>query len=345
MTAVYLKVWFGGSEVTVMEEKANLFISCVVPVHNEEKLVCKFLHQLSAKLAEESSHYEIIVVDDGSTDGSVDKIRSVLTELPVRLICLSRNFGKESALTAGLNKVRGEVVIIMDADFQHPIDLISEFIASWREGNNMVYAVRRDRRQEGFIKRTITNIFYRFIKSTSGIDIPVNAGDFRLMDRNVVEAIKQLPERRRFMKGIYAWVGFRSEGIGFDVAERTDGLSSWNKLKLINLALTGITSFTELPLRMVALLGIVIALLAVIFGFYILGSTLLFGNPVPGWPTLIDIVAFMGGLQMFSIGVLGEYVAGIFSEVKQRPVYIIASEETGESIKKSNLSSASGTQG
>ncbi len=327
-----------------MNAESDLFLSCVIPVHNEEKLIGRFLQQLSAKLQEETNSYEIVIVDDGSNDCTVDQIRKVLPELPVRLIRLSRNFGKEAALTAGLNKAHGKIVITMDADFQHPIDVISELIANWRKGYQMVYAVQHSRVHEGIIKRTITNLFYRFLKLTSGIDIPINAGDFRLMDRDVVEAIKKLSERKRFMKGIYAWVGFNTKSITFDVGKRADGSSRWNKLKLINLALTGITSFTELPLRMVALLGIFIAFLAVIFGLYILGSTLLFGSHVPGWPTLIDIVAFMGGLQMFAIGVLGEYIAGIFSEVKRRPVYIIASEESESKIKNKVSSSQSDSQ-
>lgn len=310
-----------------MDARANPFISCVIPMYNEDELICDFLQALSAQLAQESLHYELVVVDDGSCDRSVEKVRGILSDLPVRLITLSRNFGKERALTAGLDAVKGDVVIVMDADFQHPLSVIPEFMAGWREGYDMVYAVRRDRMYEGVIKRTITNNFYRFIKAASGVDIPPNAGDFRLMNRKVVEAIKRLPERQRFMKGIYAWVGFRSKSITFDVSDRPAGSSGWSKLRLINLALTGITSFTELPLRLVALMGMLIAFFAVIFGVYILVSTLLFGNSVAGWPTLIDVVAFLGGLQMFAIGLLGEYIAGIFSEVKQRPIYIVASEE------------------
>ncbi len=311
-----------------MATKTDPLISCLIPVHNEEELICDFLRALSERVKQESNNYEIIVVDDGSQDDSVEKVRGLLKELPIRLITLSRNFGKERALTAGLDAVKGDVVIIMDADFQHPIDVISEFMEGWRKGYDMVYATRRDRMYEGLIKRSITNSFYRFIKMASGVDIPPNAGDFRLLDRKVVKAIRRLPERQRFMKGIYAWVGFKSKAINFDVADRPAGSSSWSKIRLINLALTGITSFTELPLRIVALMGMLIAFIAVIFGIYILISTLLFGNSVAGWPTLIDIVAFMGGLQMFAIGLLGEYIAGIFAEVKQRPIYIIAEEES-----------------
>jgi len=322
-----------------MDARENPFISCIIPMYNEEELICDFLQALSAQLEKESPYYEIVVVDDGSQDESVDKVRSILSDLPIRLITFSRNFGKERALTAGLDAVKGDVVIIMDADFQHPLDVIPQFMKGWYEGNDMVYAVRRNRMYEGLIKRTITNNFYKFIKTASGVDIPPNAGDFRLLDKRVVEAIKQLPERQRFMKGIYAWVGFKSKSITFDVADRPAGSTGWSKLRLINLALTGITSFTELPLRMVALMGMLIAFLAVIFGIYILVSTLLFGNSVAGWPTLIDIVAFLGGLQMFAIGLLGEYIAGIFSEVKQRPIYIVATEEQLHKGRSSQLNS------
>ena len=320
-----------------MDSKENLFISCILPVHNEEDLICKFLQAVSWQLSEVSSRYEIIVIDDGSSDSSAEKVRSLLTELPVRLIRLSRNFGKEHALTAGLDTARGDAAIIMDADFQHPIEVIPQMIQGLHEGYDMVYAVRNNRKYEGLIKRAITNNFYRFLKGSSGIDIPPGAGDFRLMNRKVINAIKKLPERQRFMKGIYAWVGFQTKSVQFTVRKRPAGKSGFSSIRLINLALTGITSFTELPLRIVAIMGIVISFIAFAFGIQILISTLLFGNPVPGWTTIINIIAFLGGLQMFSIGLLGEYIAGIFSEVKRRPIYIITSEEQADKDNTINI--------
>jgi glycosyltransferase involved in cell wall biosynthesis len=308
-----------------MRGKRQPFISCIVPVHNEAELIKEFLISLADQLTKLSARYEILVVDDGSNDNTVEQILSLTNKqkLPVKLLVLSRNFGKEQALTAGLDHCQGDLAILIDADFQHPLTLLTDFMEKWREGYQMVYGVRNDRASESWLKRYPAQLFYYLINKTSRLTIPANAGDFRLLDRQVIDAIKALPERRRLMKGLYAWVGFKSIAVPFDVANRSAGQSSWKVSKLTNLALTGLTSFTEFPLRLMATSGLLIAFCSFIYALWIIAETLIWGNTVPGWATVVVAIIFFGGVQLLAIGVLGEYIAGIFNEVKQRPLYIV----------------------
>jgi glycosyltransferase involved in cell wall biosynthesis len=269
--------------------------------------------------------FEIVVVDDGSTDTTVDQVLAFAQIHPIRLIKFSRNFGKETALTAGLEHSRGDVVIILDADFQHPLELIPVFLQKWSEGYDMVYGVRTNRDDETRIKRFLANCFYGFLSKITKTHIPYGAGDFRLLDRKVVNALNQCEERGRFMKGLYGWVGFKSVAVPFTVQKRIGGNSSWKLGRLTELALTGITLFSDVPLRVWSFIGFIVSLIAFFYALYITTITLIFGVDVPGFATIVVAVMFFGGIQLLSIGILGEYLARVFNEVKQRPKYIVES--------------------
>jgi glycosyltransferase involved in cell wall biosynthesis len=245
----------------------------------------------------------------------------------VRYLEFSRNFGKEAALSAGIDHARGNAILLIDSDFQHPLEMVAQMVDLWRAGYDMVYGVITDRAAESGLKRLGTDIFYRLMGFGSDIHIPRNAGDFRLMDRKVVQALKALPERNRFMKGLYAWVGFQTVALPFVPAERHSGESSFNLRRLGSLALLGMTSFTNLPLRFWGMAGAGLSLLAICYGLWIALETLLFGNPVGGWPTLAASVLLFSGVQLLSIGILGEYIGRIYDEVKGRPIYLLAHDE------------------
>ena len=301
-------------------------ISCVVPAFNEAANLAPLLTGLTAQLAVLSDRWEVIVIDDGSFDATPAAIAPWLTRPGVRYVRLSRNFGKEAALTAGIDRAEGEVVLLMDADLQHPASLVPEMLAAWVRGADMVCAARASRADETWAKRLGTAIFYALVNRNAAVPIPVDAGDFRLMDRKVVDALKSLPERNRFMKGLYAWVGFQTEIIPYLPAERHAGTSSFSMRRLARLAFTGVTAFTNAPLRLWSGVGVLIAMGAIGLGFWFIFEYFVFGNNVPGWATLVTSVMFFSGVQLLSIGILGEYVGRIFDEVKQRPVYVVGRE-------------------
>lgn len=299
-------------------------VSIVVPAYNEQATIGETLQQLAAQLATLVSDWEIVVIDDGSGDGTAARVKALSSLMPLSLVRFSRNFGKEYAITAGLEYARGDVVICMDADGQHPCNLIGEMLGYWQQGYDMVYAVRQNRAVESRFKRWGTRLFYRAISLGGQISIPRDAGDFRLMDRKVVDALLSLPERNRFMKGMYAWVGFSSIGIPYTPLPRSHGASTFSKIKLIQLAWTGVTSFSVAPLRLASAVGSILALLAFIYGLVITVDKLFFHESIPGWPTVIVSIMFFSGVQLLFIGVLGEYLARIYDEVKGRPPYIVA---------------------
>jgi len=302
-------------------------ISLVVPVFNEEDSIDQFLKTVEQVTAGENCKWEFVFINDGSQDNTLAVLRAAKLRNPaVKILSLSRNFGKEAATTAGLDHATGDAVIPIDVDLQDPPELIGQFIARWRSGAEVVYGVRSSRESDGAIKRATARIFYRFFNAISQTKIPFNAGDYRLMDRRVVDEIGKMRERSRFMKGIMAWPGFRSESIEFVRQKRAAGGTSWNYWKLWNFALDGITSFSTLPLRVWVYLGAVIAMLAFLYVIFIIVDSIVVGS-VPGYPSLMAAVMFFGGVQLLSIGLVGEYVGRIFHETKGRPIYIIETIE------------------
>jgi len=301
-------------------------ISCVVPAYNEAANLPRLLAVLTAQLRGLTARWEVIVVDDGSRDATAAALQPWLQTPGVRLLRLSRNFGKEAALSAGLDHARGDVVVLLDADLQHPPALIAQMLQAWAAGADTVCAVRSTRRDESWLKRFGTRWFYRVVNAGSHVPIAVDAGDFRLMDRRVVDALVALPERNRFLKGLYAWVGFRTEFLPYVPDERTEGESSFSFARLFRLALTGVTSFSNLPLRVWSGLGALVAIGALGYGGFVVVEHFITGHDVPGWATLVAGMMFFSGVQLLSIGILGEYVGRIFDEVKQRPVYLVGEE-------------------
>lgn len=309
-----------------MIRTARPAVSVVVPAFNEADNLQTLLSNLTKALRMLTDRWEVVIVDDGSNDATAAVMAPWLTTPGVRYVRLSRNFGKEAALSAGIDRSGGEVVVLMDADGQHPVDLLASMIDTWRAGADMVGTVRQSRVDEPLFKRLGTRLFYRLANAGSPVHIPENAGDFRLMDRRVVEALKSLPERNRFMKGLYAWVGFDSRVIPYTPRPRQAGRSSFSIRRLLRLAFTGITAFSNMPLRVWSGTGALIAIGALGYGVWVVIEHFYEGHPVPGYATLVASLMFFSGVQLLSIGILGEYVGRIFEEVKQRPVYLIGSE-------------------
>jgi glycosyltransferase involved in cell wall biosynthesis len=297
-----------------------------MPAFNEAESLPDTLQGLVHELQRLDLRWEVIVVDDGSRDRTTQALRPWLASPGVRCLKLSRNFGKEAALTAGIEHARGDLVLLMDADGQHPAALISQMLEDWRQGAEMVCAVRACRDDESLFKRVAAQLFYRLANAGSAVSIPPDASDFRLLDRRVVEALKALPERNRFMKGLYAWVGFETRLRPYVPNKRRHGHTSFSLRRLLRLGVTGITAFSNLPLRIWSAMGALVALLALTYGGYIVFEHFVQGHSVPGWATLVAGLMFSSGVQLLSIGILGEYVGRIFDEVKHRPVYIVSRE-------------------
>lgn len=301
-------------------------ISIVVPVKDEESAIGPFVDRVSEVLQQivRKDDWEILFVDDGSTDETIAAIAAAHFRDPrVRAISLSRNFGKEAAITAGLEHARGKAVVPMDVDMQDPPELLVEMVAKWREGYEMVFGVRRNRTSDSAAKRMTAGLFYRAHNWISNEKIPENAGDFRLLDRKVVDAIRTLPERNRFMKGLFAWAGFRQTAVEYDRVERNVGASKFNYWKLWTLALDGITAASTAPLRVWSYVGATIAFFAMCYALFITSRTMLFGVDMPGYASIMVSVLFLGGVQLISLGILGEYVGRILTETKQRPLYVV----------------------
>lgn len=299
-------------------------VSIVIPAYNEAGAIARTLDAIANHLRSLVPRFELVVVDDGSRDATARIAADCAQRLPMTLVRFSRNFGKEAAISAGLQHACGDVVVCMDADGQHSADLVDTMLAHWRAGWDMVYAVRADREEQGLFNRVGARVFYRMMNAGGRLDIPANAGDFRLMDRRVVDALLALPERQRFMKGMYAWVGFRSIGIPYTPLPRSAGTTTFNRLNLMRLAWTGLTSFSVLPLRMASLTGGTLAVLAFLYALVVMAEKMLFGVDVPGWPTVVVSIMFFSGVQLLFIGILGEYLARVYEEVKGRPPYIVA---------------------
>jgi polyisoprenyl-phosphate glycosyltransferase len=316
-------------EVETLQAHADEFentpvLSIVVPVYNEVDVLSEFHNRLTRVLDALRLRSEVIYVNDGSGDLSLQMLESLgATDCRVAILNLSRNFGKEIALTAGLDHARGDAAIVIDADLQDPPELIPSLVDAWREGFDVVYATRRERRGESWLKRTTANLFYRLMHNIGDVPIPEGTGDFRLLNRRSLDALMSCRERRRFMKGLFAWVGFSQTAILYDRAPRFAGKTKWNYWRLWNFAIEGITSFTIAPLKLSMYFGLVTALLALGYGTYIICRTLVLGREMPGYASLMVAILFLAGVQLIAMGVIGEYVGRIFVESKGRPLYLV----------------------
>ena len=307
--------------------KAPESLSVIIPLLNE----ADGLDALSARLAEvldtTGCDWDVLFVDDGSTDGTLRGLKVLSTKDPrFSAISLSRNFGKERAIAAGLHYVQGDAAIIMDGDLQHPPKIILDFLARWREGFDIVYGQRMARDTEGPIRRGMAHGFYAFFRVLSQTPIPKDSGDFRLLNRKAIDAMNQLGERERFNKGLFSWIGFRTTAVPYQVAERSKGRAKWRTDKLMKLASDGITSFSNVPLRVSSVLGFLISISALTYALYFLVWTLAFGADLPGFPSLIISIMLLSGVQLLSLGVIGEYLGRVYEEVKGRPLYLVAEE-------------------
>lgn len=304
--------------------KNGLRLSIVVPAYNEQEVLPEFYRRLTAVVDALNADVELVFVNDGSTDDTLAVLHSLKQQdARVAIVDLSRNFGKEIAMTAGLDHAHGDAVVVIDADLQDPPELIPQMIQHWREGFDVVYAQRTSRSGESALKKTTAHLFYRLMQRLSRVQIPPDTGDFRLLSRRAVVALAGLREQHRFMKGLFAWIGFPQKALLYERDARHDGKSKWNYLSLWNFAIEGITSFSTLPLHVATYLGLLTALGAFGYGLFILVDTLLVGNPVPGYPSLLVVVLFLGGIQLMALGVIGEYLGRMFDETKQRPLYLL----------------------
>lgn len=299
-------------------------VSLVVPVFNEEDSIDLYLDTVPPLMERDAFRFEIVFVNDGSRDNTLARLldRGALDQR-LRIVNLSRNFGKEAALTAGIDHARGDVIVPMDIDLQDPPELIEPFMARWREGYDVVYGVRTQRTSDTAAKRLSANWFYRVFNSMSPVRIPENVGDFRLVDRRAVDVLRQLPERNRFMKGLFAWVGFNSIGVPYERPQRAAGSSKFNLWRLWNFALDGVVSFSTAPLRAWFYVGVVIAAVSVLYALFIVTRVLIFGIDTPGYASLLIAVLLMGAIQLLSLGIIGEYLGRLFLEVKGRPIYVV----------------------
>lgn len=303
-------------------------LSIVVPAFNEVDNIEKAIHDSYKAVSSLVDSCEIIVVDDGSEDATSDIVRGLMNKFPLKLIRFSRNFGKEQAMMAGMSKVRGDLVMIVDADGQESLSVVPEMLSKIEQGYDVAFAVRRDRNDEGVLKSSLSSAFYKIISMGSEMPIVANARDFRIMKRHVVDAVLSLPERERFTKGLFSWVGFRSVAIEIDMRKRQGGVSKFSLFGLFGLATTALTSFTAWPLRIWTAVGACISVFSLTYGAFVVVKTLFWGVDTPGFATLAVAIFFLGGIQLVSIGVLGEYIGRIYIEAKGRPGYIIAEIES-----------------
>jgi glycosyltransferase involved in cell wall biosynthesis len=298
----------------------------VVPAYNEQEVLGAFHARLAAVLDQLGLAWEVVYVNDGSTDATLAGMLALKdADRRVAVLNLSRNFGKEIALTAGLDHARGaEAVVVIDADLQDPPEVIPRLVVAWREGFDVVYAQRSVRQGETWVKRSTAAAFYRVMQNLGGrVHLPKDTGDFRLMSRRAVDALLRLREQHRFMKGLFAWVGFPAKAVLYERAPRAAGSTKWNYWKLWNLSLEGITSFTVAPLKIATYLGLATAIIAMLYAVQVIVKTLIFGNEVAGYPSLMTVVLFLGGVQLMTLGIIGEYLARVFNETKGRPLYLV----------------------
>ena len=302
----------------------DTLLSVIIPAYNEEEVLPEFYNRLASILDKLSLKSEMVFVNDGSADGSLALLNSLRNKDPrVCIVDLSRNFGKEIAVSAGLDFAQGDAVVIIDADLQDPPELIADFVEKWREGNDVVYAKRIAREGETVLKKVTAHYFYRFMQNVSHVKIPEDTGDFRLLSRRAVDSLKELREQHRFMKGLFSWIGYPQVEVLYKRDPRFAGQTKWNYWKLWNFAIEGITSFTIAPLKIATYLGLSTALFSLSYALFVVMKTLMLGKDVPGYASLIVVMLFMGGVQLITLGIMGEYIGRIFNETKRRPLYFI----------------------
>ena len=325
----------GSSPVTSSTSR----LSVVIPAYNEQEALSEFHRRLTAVFAKLPINVEIIYVNDGSNDGTLAILRRFRNDDPrVAVVDLSRNFGKEIAITAGLDYSSGDATVVIDADLQDPPELIPQLIDEWRNGYDVVYATRFERQGESRLKKATAYGFYRFINQISRVKIPADTGDFRLLSRRAVESLRQLREHHRFMKGLFTWIGYPQKGISYQRDPRYAGTTKWSYWRLWNLALEGITSFTIGPLKIATYLGLLTAVAAFIYAGVIIAKTLLYGDPVAGYPSLMVVILFLGGVQLITVGIMGEYIGRMFDESKHRPLYFVNAYEPSQLAGKADKS-------
>ncbi|KIE05879.1 putative glycosyltransferase [Candidatus Jidaibacter acanthamoeba] len=299
-------------------------ISIVIPCYNESQGIKEAYMSIMQTIGHLKKTYEIIFINDGSQDDTIEALNEIyLNHDHIKIIDLTRNFGKEAALTCGLDYASGDIIIPMDADFQDPPELIPSMISLWQQGYDVVLAKRNNREGESFIKKFTAKMFYKLFLKLSKTPLPENTGDFRLMDKKVVEKIKLLREKNRFMKGIFSWVGFKTATITFDRPKRKHGQTSWDYRKLFSFALDGIFSFSTLPLKIWLYIGVMISLFSLSYALFLVLRTIFYGIELPGYASIMVAILFMGGVQLISLGVIGEYIARVYKETKNRPIYLI----------------------
>jgi glycosyltransferase involved in cell wall biosynthesis len=306
------------------QQTRSIELSLIVPIHNERAGLDEFFGRLLPVMEKLGCSYEIISIDDGSSDGSLEQLLRWRERLPtLKVLSLSRNFGKEIALSAGFEHSSGAAAVPLDADLQDPPELIEQMVAKWREGFDVVYATRAQRNAESILKRVSARYFYRIFDRITDIPIPPDTGDFRLLDRRVVDILVRLPERTRFMKGLFAWVGFKQTALSFDRPERRHGRTKWTYWRLWNFALDAITSFSSVPLKVWSYVGVGVSIFAFLYALFLAGLTIVRGVVVPGYASIMVVVLFLGGVQLITLGIIGEYLARIYNEVKGRPLYLV----------------------
>ena len=310
-------------------------VTILIPCYNEQASLGDLHQALTQLMAQQPGYqWQVLFINDVSKDNTLSIIKSIhKQDSRFGYLSLSRNFGKEAAMLAGFDYASGDCVVIMDADFQHPPTVIPQMLEQWEAGYDDVYARRTDRGQEPLLRRVFTLTYYRLLQLVSRIDVLQNVGDFRLLDRKCIEALRQLRETQRYTKGMYCWIGFQKKEILFEQGSRLRGKSSFNFLSLLRLSIEGITSYTTLPLRVSTILGILSSLCAFVYLIYTLCRTMIYGDPVRGYPTIMVVILFLGGAQLLSLGIIGEYLGRIFHESKQRPVYLVAEHEEPENTE------------
>ncbi len=314
-------------------------VTILIPAYNEQAVLAPLYKRLTA-LANNNKKYnfEFLFINDGSTDNTLSIIKNYAkTDTRISYVNLSRNFGKEPAMLAGFDYTTGDATVIIDADLQDTPELIPKMISYWEDGYDDVYAKRRSREGESWFKKKSSSIFYKLLQKSTNVDIQVDTGDFRLLDKRAINALREIRESQRYTKGMFSWIGFKKKEITYDRDPRAAGETKWNYPKLVNLAIDGITSFTTAPLRIASFAGMIISLIAFFFIIVIIFKTTFFGDPVAGWSSTMAVILFLGGVQLLSIGIIGEYVGRIFNEVKNRPVYFVEEYHGGKKpVKKSS---------